>query len=156
MNEGRRPLLVSAYSVNWLTTRSCASISSAEYANRSSVSGNILRLTDFFTRYSASCSVSPLLMPMKTTSPDPIEPTVSSPTETLACFTRWMSARTPYALSAEVSLEDLLEGVSLVPLSVAFFGEVDFEESVLEASLEELSEESLLLELSGRLEWVFL
>ena len=67
-----------------------------------------------------------------------------------------MSARTPYALSAEVSLEDLLEDVSLVPLSVAFFGEVDFEESVLEASLEELSEESFLLELSGRLAWVFL
>lgn len=67
-----------------------------------------------------------------------------------------MSARTPYALSAEVSLEDLLEDVSLVPLSVAFFGEVDFEESVLEVSLEELSEESFLLELSGRLAWVFL
>lgn len=67
-----------------------------------------------------------------------------------------MSARTPYALSVEVSLEDLLEDVSLVPLSVAFFGEVDFEESVLEVSLEELSEESFLLELSGRLAWVFL
>ena len=67
-----------------------------------------------------------------------------------------MSARTPYALSVEVSLEDLLEDVSLVPLSVAFFGGVDFEESVLEVSLEELSEESFLLELSGRLAWVFL
>ena len=57
-------------------------------------------------------------------------------------------------------MEDLLEDVSLVPLSVAFFGEVDFEESVLEASLEasleEFSEGSFLLELSGRLAWVFL
>ena len=85
---GRRPFLVSAMRVNWLTTRSSPPVSSAERLNLPSSSGKMRRFRVLSARYAASRSVSEQATPRSTTRPAPIDPTLSAATLTWARLTR--------------------------------------------------------------------
>ena len=76
-----------------------APMSSAERSNPRSCSPNIRRFSVFSTMWLASSSLSSELIPTRMTSPGPICPSTSPPTETDARVTRWSRARTAQSLS---------------------------------------------------------
>src|ERR1700727_1451328 len=86
---GRRPLAVSAYSVNWLTTRSGAFRSEQDFSPSRMRSPHSLAAS--FLAFSA---VSSWVTPTRTRSPGPsIAPMTAPSTQTLASLTRCATAR---------------------------------------------------------------
>src|SRR5918994_5132308 len=91
---GRFPLRVSAISVNWLTTSASPEASRSERSKRPSSFSKIRSRATLPARRSDATDVSLDATPSRTSAPGPICETISAPTVTDACETRWTTART--------------------------------------------------------------
>ena len=87
VKPGRRPFLVSAIKVNWLTAKSSPPMPLTDRLNFPWLSPKILSPMILSARYLASCSVSPAATPRRMTSPLPICPMTSWLTVTEALLT---------------------------------------------------------------------
>src|SRR5512134_3108936 len=94
MNEGRRPLAASPYSVNWETTSTAPPTSARARIILPSASLKSRSPATFSAIQSTWAGVSPCVKPARSRKPAPISPATRSSMVTLARVTRWRTTRT--------------------------------------------------------------
>src|SRR6266540_1783604 len=111
-NEGLRPLRVSPYKVNWLTTRAPPPDSTTERFILPSASSNTRSVATLSASQAAWADPSSWVTPTSTSRPAPISPTTSVFTSTRAHATLETTARTGWLLLLGAgALRDDPEGV---------------------------------------------
>ena len=94
MNDGRRPLRVSPYRVNWLTTSTSPLVSATERFMWPLSSAKMRRCHSLEASLTAAWSSSPWVTPTRQHRPGPISPTTRPSTRTRASEARCTSALT--------------------------------------------------------------